>query len=269
MKSNVSLLTITKNAQETLEKTLLSVEGLVDEVVIIDDYSTDRTLAIAKRYRAKIFLHHEKDFGKQKAYGLKKCQNKWILVLDSDEFLSPALKQEIALLFKTKKSDDYAGFLIPFQNHFLGRKVNYGGENYKKLIFFKKDAVEIRPALVHEKFEIKKGKIGELKNKVYHYSYRSLWQMFKKFTDYGLREAKQKLEKNEKITLKKLFLYAPHMFYARFIKDKGYKDGLFRIPLDLGFAYMEFLTYWWLLIFKLKRLFTFLSFFTLRIGGRV
>lgn len=49
------------------------------------------------------------------------------------------------------------------------------------------------------------------------------------------------------------------MFYARFIKDRGYKDGLFRIPLDLGFAYMEFLSYLGLLIFKLKRLFTFLS----------
>ena len=255
MKSNVSLLTITKNAQETLEKTLLSVEGLVDEIIIIDDYSTDGTLAIAKKYRAKIFLHHDKDFGEQKAYGLKKCQNKWVLVLDSDEFLSPALKQEIALLFKTKKIDDYAGFLIPFKNHFLGKPVNYGGENYKMLRLFRKDSVKINSALVHEKFEIKKGKIGELKNKVYHYSYRSLWQMFKKFTDYGLREAKQKLEKNEKITLKKLFLYAPHMFYARFIKDKGYKDGLFRISLDLGFAYMELLSYWGLLILKLKRLF--------------
>jgi len=252
MKSNLSLLTITKNAQETLEKTLASVNGLVDEIIIIDDYSTDKTLEIAKKYKVKIFLHHEKDYGKQKGYGLKKCQNKWVLVLDSDEFLSPALKQEIAFLFKTKKIEKYAGFLIPFQNHFLGKPIYYGGENYKMLRLFKKDCVNINSALVHEKFEIKKGKIGELKNKIYHYSYRSLGQMFKKFTDYAMREAKQKFEKNEKITLKKLFLYGPHMFYARFIKDRGYKDGLFRIPLDLGFAYMEFLSYWVLLIKKIR-----------------
>ena len=73
--------------------------------------------------------------------------------------------------------------------------------------------------------------------------------MFSKFTNYALREAKQKRE-SRKITFSKLFLYAPHMFYARFIKDHGYKDGLFRIPLDIGFAYMELITYWSLLFMK-------------------
>jgi len=257
MKLPLSLLTITKNAQETLEKTLSSAADLVNEIIVIDDYSTDSSLGIAKKYKAKVFLHHEKDFGKQKEYGLKKCQNEWVLVIDSDEFLSPALKEEFYLLFKTKKIEKYAGFLIPFQNHFLGKPVNYGGERYKMLRLFKRDCVNINSALVHEKFEIKKGKIGQLKNKIYHYSYRSLGQMFKKFTDYALREAKQKFKKNETITLKKLFLYPSHMFYARFIKDKGYKDGLFRIPLDLGFAYMEFLTYWGLLILRLKNFFSF------------
>jgi len=252
MKPKLSLLTITKNAQETLEKTLSSAADLVNEIIIIDDYSTDKTLEIAKKYQAKIFLHYEKDYGRQKRYGLKKCQNQWVLVLDSDEFLTPALQKEIYLIFKTKKIEKYAGFFIPFQNHFLGKPINYGGEDYKMLRLFKRDCVKINSALVHEKFEIKKGKIGDLKNKIFHYSYRSLCQMFKKFTDYALREARQKFEKNEKITLKKLFLYGPHMFYARFIKDHGYKDGPFRIPLDLGFAYMEFLTYWGLLILKIK-----------------
>jgi len=252
MKLNLSLLIITKNAQETLEKTLLSAKDLVNEVIIVDDNSTDKTREIAKKYQAKIFIHQEKDYGKQRSYGLKKCQNKWVLVLDSDEILSPALKEEIGRLFKTRKVESYAGFLIPFQNHFLGRPVNYGGENYKMLRLFKKERVEVKPSLVHERFEVKKGRIGELKNKINHYSYRSLWSMFKKFTDYAIREAEQKFKRNERITFKKLFLYAPHMFYARFIKDKGYKDGLFRIPLDLGFAYMEFLTYWRLLYIKLK-----------------
>jgi len=254
-------LIITKNAEAMLDKVLKSVRGLVNEVIIIDDYSTDKTLSIAEKHKAKIFLHHQKDYGRQKGYGLKKCQGDWILVLDSDEILSPGLKKEIKLLFKTKKISQYSAFFIPFQNHFLGRKINYGGESYKKLRFFKKNAVKIDPSLVHEKFEVIQGKVGQLKNKVYHYSYRSYIQVLKKFTDYAIREARKKYQKKEKLTLKKLFLYAPHMFYARFIKDKGYKDGLFRIPLDLAFSYMEGLTYWYLLYLNFKKILKSKSFY--------
>ena len=67
--------------------------------------------------------------------------------------------------------------------------------------------------------------------------------MYKKFTNYALLEATQKYLDQEESSLKKVTLYPLHMFWARFIKDKGYKDGLARITLDIGFGYMEFLTY--------------------------
>lgn len=255
MKVSLSLLIITKNAEETIEKTLESVKNLVDEIVIVDNYSCDKTVEIAKRHQAKVFFYKGKDLGKQAGLGLNKCKGRWILVLDADEYLSPGLKKEIKKIFDIRYSilGKYTGFYIPFQNHFLGKQVNYGGENYQMLRLFRKDSVDIKPAIVHHKYFLKKGKAGYLKNKIIHHSYRSLFQMFKKFTEYAVREAKQKAQKGEKSSLKKIFLYPPHMFWARFIKDKGYKDGLFRIPLDLGFAYMEFVTYFFLLIYKLKR----------------
>ena len=103
---------------------------------------------------------------------------------------------------------------------------------------------------IHAVYKIKTGKIGQFKNKIDHYSYRSLSQLFIKFTNYAIREARQKKSRGEKSSLKKVFLYPAHLFWARFIKDKGYKDGLFRIPLDLGFAYMEFLTYFLLFFYS-------------------
>ncbi len=246
MKTKLSLLMITKNAGELLEKSLTSVIGLVEEIVIIDNYSSDKTVIIAKKFRTKIYFNRELDLGKQRGFGLDKVSNDWILVLDSDEVVTQKLAKEIKLKIENCKLK-IDGYYIPFQNHFLGRKIRYGGENYKKLILFKKNKVKIKAALVHEKFEVI-GKIGYLKNKIYHYSYRSFWQMYKKFTDYAIREIKQKLKKNEKSSFKKIFFYPIHMFWTRFIKDKGYKDGLFRIPLDLGFAYMEFVTYFVLAI---------------------
>lgn len=248
MKRHISLVIITKNAGKLLDECLQSVQGLTDEIVLVDDYSEDNTLAIAKKHNARIYKHHEKDFGKQKAFGLQKAKCEWILFLDADERLSAQLRKEIQ---KLSESSKFVAYKIPYQNHFLGRQINYGGENYAMIRLFKKEYAVSHPSLVHEKVEIRKGSIGKMKHKIEHYSYQGLLQMYIKFTDYAVREAAQKAKKREKSTLAKLTLYPLHMFWARFFKDKGYKDGIFRIPLDLGFSYMEFLTYF-LLLFKHK-----------------
>lgn len=163
------------------------------------------------------------------------------MILDTDELVNQQLNKEIRRVIKKTK---YTGFYIPYQNHIFNIPIHYGGENYKMLRLFKKDYLKIAPSIIHNKFYLTKGKPGELKNKIYHYSYRSLIQMFLKFSYYGFLMAKLRKENKEKITLKKLFLYPLHMFYARYIKDKGYQDKPIRIIVDLFFAYMEFLSYW-------------------------
>jgi len=248
MKAKISVLMITKNAGETIKDALDSVAGWAGEIVVADDKSQDETVAIAKKYTDKVFIHQENNLGKQRKYALEKCGFEWVLVLDSDEIVSDSLKSEIDNFMPTAR---HAGYLIPFQTHYLGRKLKYGGESYKKMVLFKKSKVVIDPALVNEKFVVSSGNVGTLKGKIFHYSYRSLGQVYKKFTDYAIRDAADRIRRNEKTSLKKIFFYPPHMFWARFIKDRGFKDGFFRIPLDLGFAYMEFLTYF-LMIFKKK-----------------
>ncbi|GAB4219287.1 MAG: glycosyltransferase family 2 protein [Candidatus Microgenomates bacterium] len=253
MKIKLSLLTATKNNQDTIEKTLKSAKGLVDEIVIIDNGSKDNTLKIAEKYQAKIFYYKGKNLGRQYKKGLMYVKNDWVMILDSDECLTHSLKIEIKKLIKSKKINNFDGYIIPFQNHFLGKKIRYGGEDYKMLRLFKKNLIMITPEATHQKYILKSKKIGYLKNKINHYSYRSIFNLLKKFTYYAVEEAKKKYQKNEKSSIKKLFLYPIHMFYARFIKDKGYQDGLFRIPLDLAFAYMEFLTYLILFILTIKK----------------
>lgn len=234
---------ITKNAQNFLERALKSSIDLVDEIIVIDDYSTDNTVNIAKSFKARIFFHHEYDLGKQRNFGYQKAKGIWVLVLDADEYISPQLKNEILKLKKSGFKTEYNGYWIRFQTHFLGKPLHYGGETYSKMVLFKKNAVVISPAFIHEKYEVTEGKVGKLSNVIYHNSYESIIAMYKKFTGYGIRAAKQKKKDGEKTSVRKIILYPIHMFWSRFVLDKGYKDGLFRIPLDLGFAYMEFLTY--------------------------
>lgn len=249
MKNRLSVLMITKNAAETLEKSLASVKKITDEIIIIDSKSTDRTVGIAKNYLAKVYVREFSDIGKQRRFGLDKVSHDWILVLDSDEIVSEKLMKEIKSKIENKKIK-INGYYIPYQNFYLNKPLQYGGENYMMLRLFRKNCANIIPSLIHEHFKLSKGKSGRLKGKIFHHSYRSLPQIFIKFTDYGIRMAKEKFLSGEKSSFKKIFIYPIHMFWARFIKDKGYEDGLFRIPLDLGFAYMEFLTYFLLFFYS-------------------
>jgi len=250
MKNRISLLVISKNCETLLYQCLASAKDLVDEIVVVDNYSKDKTVKIAKKFGARVCFFKGENLGKQRALGLKKCKEEWVLVLDSDEIVSKKLRKEIAILLNGYIAK-YDGYLIPFKNHLFGKPLKYGGENYKKLILFRKSKASIKPLLVHEKFEVK-GKVGELKNKILHYSYRSIFQIFSKFTEYAIKEARQKALNGEKSSLKKIFLYPIHMFWARFIKDKGYKDGIVRIILDLGFGYMEMITYTYLFYLNVK-----------------
>lgn len=257
MKKSLSVLILTQNSEEIIEKTLDSIVDWVDEIVVVDNYSTDNTINQIlniknqnDKLKLKILKKHYEDIGEQRAFGLKECSGSWVLILDSDEEVSKELAKEIVKLLYCYIIRENA-FWLPFQNYYLGRRLHYGGENYEQLRLFKRNAFKILPSLIHNKFEIKDNKVGHLKGKIIHHSYRSIGQVFKKFTDYGIRMAKEKGAAGERSSLKKIFFYPVHMFYARFIKDKGYRDSIFRIPLDIGFAYMEFLTYL-LLLFKTR-----------------
>ncbi len=263
MSAKLSILMITKNAAETLEKSLASVKKIADEIIIVDSKSTDRTVEIAKNYLAKVYVKEFSDIGKQRIFGLSKASGKWVLILDCDEIVSEKLAKEIKKKIVPPKRDPAKGgknkklkingYYISYQNFFLNKPLQYGGEDYKMLRFFRRVKLSIKPSLVHNRIEVKDQKVGYLKGKIFHHSYRSIIQIFVKFTDYGIRMAKEKYLEGEQSSLKKIFLYPAHMFWARFIEAKGFEDGLFRIPLDLGFAYMEFVTYITLFILNIKK----------------
>lgn len=240
MATGISAILIVKDNALLLPDCLLSVKDLADEIIVVDNNSTDNTDIVAHSFGAKVYKNASSNLGELRKYALIHAKSPWILSIDADERVSKELANEI---LKTKNRELYDGYIIPFRNHLFGQQIRYGGEDYKMMRFFKKKSVEIRPAFVHEQFIVKNTNVGLFRNYIDHFSYRSVGQLYSKFSDYALREAKDRYAKGESISLKKLTMYGPHMFYARYIKDKGYKDGFSRIILDLAFAYMEQITY--------------------------
>ena len=241
MNLRLSVIMVTLNADELLHRSLKSVSSIADEIVVVDAGSTDKTLQILKDFNVRLFKVNQNHLGRNKAKALALATGELVLSLDSDEILSAPLVRTIELIKRRKNITD--GYIIPFRNHFLGKRLKYGGEYYSMIRLGKRSKLRFKMVSVHESLEINSKKIEKLRSPILHYSYRSLPQMFGKFTNYAMNEGQEKFKVGERSSLKKIILYPIHMFWARFIKDEGYKDGLFRVPLDIGFSYMEFLTY--------------------------
>lgn len=238
MKENLTVLIITKNAQATLPGTLDCVKELTPHILVVDECSTDDTVRIAYAYGAEVVVRSSSGFADQRTYALTLVKTDWVLVLDSDEVLTESNIMEICTAISSDKHD---GYRLRFRNHLFGKKLN-NGELHKKLVLFKSKKGMVEQKNVHETYRVS-GSIGELESEVIHNSYRTPLQVLKKFIKYAILQAKDNKKNGTKWGIRELFLNPLHMFYARYIKDGGYKDGLPRLFLDGAFAGMEFLSY--------------------------
>lgn len=198
-----------------------------------------------------ITLNYERggNLGVRKQELVRKVKADWILILDTDEVASEELKKEVETIEKGNGNKKIVGYRIPFQNYVFDKPVYWGGERYSKIRLFKRGYGRVTPVPVHEEVVVS-GPIGDLNGVIHHHSYGTPWQVLKKFTYYAWLVAKEKSKAGEPIIIKKLFLYGPHMFWSRFIKEHGYRDGWRGLFLASAFAYMELLTYIYLLIMR-------------------
>ncbi|MCR4329949.1 MAG: glycosyltransferase family 2 protein [Candidatus Roizmanbacteria bacterium] len=239
-KDMLSVVYIVKNGGKLFSQSLAAVQTYANEIIVVDNGSTDTSALIARRAGAHVYKHNSSSESVLRTYALSKAHSDWILFLDHDEIVSTALGNELIKLILANTSKN--AYVIPYRNHLFGKELNYAGETYSMLRFFKKKSVYVTEKRVHATFQSNKT-LGITKNKLDHYSYNSLLQILIKFTNYAKRDAREKYNKHETVTLRKLLMHGPHLFWVRFIKEYGYKDGLQRIMLDLCFAYMECATY--------------------------
>ena len=156
MSIKISLVIITKNEEKNIEECILSAKDIVDEIIVIDDFSTDNTTQIASRLGAKIFKRRLDNFCNQKNFALKKVRNEWVLFLDADERLSSQLKNEIVKAV----SYEYDGFRILRRNYIFGKLLKYGAnaEDWVVRLFKRSKGVFVNP--IHE-YVVVKGKLKD------------------------------------------------------------------------------------------------------------
>jgi glycosyltransferase involved in cell wall biosynthesis len=233
----ISVIIITKNEEVNIGDCLKSVQW-ADEIIMVDAESSDNTVEISKKYTDKIFTRKWEGYSKQKRFALSQAKNEWILSLDADERITPELKDEIEAGIK----ESFDGFKIPRKNYLLGKHIRgCGWNNDFQLRLFKKSLADITDSLVHESFFVK-GKIGRLKTRMTHYSYRNLKDAFTKINNYSTLEAQQKFKKKNVKSID-FIIHPISAFLQYFVIRKGFIDGKYGLMVSLLHAMTNLQTY--------------------------
>lgn len=231
----LSLCLAVYNEEKNIHYPLDSAVDLVDEVVVVDGGSTDRTIEIAKSYGKKVRIiktTNPQNFHINKQKAIDIASGEWILQLDADEELSPELKKEISNFIPPKAGQisNYSGYNIPRKNWFLTRFLMKGGVYPDYVLrLYKKQGAKFNTDEVHENIKIK-GETGHLKNPILHYSdptfsrYLSRWQRYTSFDAEKLyQETKKTGHKPSAVSY--LFIKPTVWFFKTYFRHKGFMDG--------------------------------------------
>ncbi|MFH1407041.1 MAG: glycosyltransferase family 2 protein [Candidatus Omnitrophota bacterium] len=240
----LSVVVITKNEENNIAACLESV-AWADEIVVLDDFSTDKTLEIAKRYTDRIFKRKMDIEGCHRNYAYSMAKNEWVLSLDADERATPDVGSEIAAILK--KGTDCNGFTIPRRNYIGAHWVRYGGWYPSAQIkLFKRDKFRFEEAEVHPR-AFMDYPCGTLKNDLLHYSYKDFADFINKINKQTTLEAAKWARTDRTIGLGKSLWRAVDRFFRTYISKKGYKDGFigFMVAFFAGlYQLMSYAKYW-------------------------
>ena len=239
-KMPISIVVITKNEEDSIADCLKSVSW-ADEMIVLDDNSTDNTVNIAKQYTDKVSSRKMDIEGRHRNYAYSLAKNTWVLSLDADERVTAELESELRELFKAEMKDK--AYSIPIKNFIGKRWIRYAGwYPAPKVRLFDKDHFKYEEAEVHPRVFID-GTCGHLTKDILHYSYRDFHDFFQSLNNQTTLEAKKWFKEKRKINFLKMWRKALSRFLKAYIQKRGYKDGLLGFTVSYGGGLYQFMSY--------------------------
>jgi glycosyltransferase involved in cell wall biosynthesis len=237
----LSVVILTKNEEKNIRDCLISVAGWADEIVVVDDESSDNTLAIARDFTTKIISRKMDIEGRQRNFAYSCARNLWVLSLDADERVTQALKAEIETVLSADAT--YNGFTIPRRNFMGNYWVKYGGwYPSPQLKLFRKDKFRYEEVSVHPRAFMDEP-CGHLRSDIMHYSYRNLEDFLNKLNNQTTREAEKWFRQNKPMTLVRFIWRSYDRFIRSYFTRQGYKDGVFGLAVAFFAGLYQFVSY--------------------------
>ncbi|BDG03080.1 glycosyltransferase family 2 protein [Anaeromyxobacter oryzae] len=238
----ISAVVITKNEARNIERCLRSLAGVVDEVVVVDDLSTDDTAAIAERLGARVIRQPWLGFGPQKNLGNAAASHRYVLSLDADEALDDTLRDAI----RAARDGGLAGvYAVSRLNSYNGRFIRHGLEYPdRKVRLFPRDAATWDASPVHEGLVLPDGlPVARLPGHLLHYTYLRLEDTVVKANRYSTLAARELFERGRRVSLAKIAFAPLFTFFRAYVLRRGFLDGIHGLALACLHANSTLLKY--------------------------
>ncbi len=238
--NQITAYTLSLNEARQIRAVMESIKW-ADEIILVDSFSTDGTVEIAREYGARVLNERFCGFGKLRNLALDAASNDWIVSIDADERCTPELAYEIRRELDAPRFDAYH---VPRKSHFLGHWMRHSGwyPDYRQPQFFNRTKMRYREDLVHERFSLD-GRLGFLREHALQYPWETIDCATAKLQRYSTLMAQRYAEMNKRASLAKLIGSPPAMFLKMFVFQQGFRDGYHGLILASLYAYYTFLKY--------------------------
>jgi glycosyltransferase involved in cell wall biosynthesis len=240
-REKITAIVPTFNNERIIRRCLGSVKW-ADEILIVDSFSTDKTLDICREFGARIIQHEYINSALQKNWAIPQSEHEWILLLDSDEELELGFKEEILTLLETPP-ENIDGYRMARKNLIYGKWVKTCGiyPDYLVRLFRKKCHYIERE--VHSHIDISPERIGDFKHHIIHHDFTDLHSYLIKFIRYMKYEGDQLVKEGRKFRIREITLRPLYMFCWSYFYKKGFRDGIRGFLLSVLLAYYNFIMY--------------------------
>ena len=245
----ISSFLVCKNEETHIGACLDSLD-FCDEIVVVDSFSTDKTIEICKNYDVKLIQREWPGYRVQKEFAFNQTKHEWVLFMDADEVVSPELKSEILEIISNPldpRLKKYSAFQVTRIMFFLGKWWRKGGWYPEKRVrFFRRDKVEWIGKDPHENVKIN-GKVGDFQGEIFHYSYDDIPDQVKKLSSHAFTRAKCDFESGRRANLWDLLIRPPARFVKFYIVKKGFLEGMSGLLVavfECFYTYMKYARLW-------------------------
>jgi glycosyltransferase involved in cell wall biosynthesis len=229
------------NSAEVIADCLQSA-AWADELLVVDSGSTDETLELARQAGARLLQHAYENSAAQKNWAIPQAAHPWVLIVDTDERVTPELRREIEAVLS--EPGPRAGYQIPRLNYAFGEPLRHTGyfPDYQ-IRLFRRDRGRYAPREVHAHMLID-GSVGRLSQPLIHYAQRSMAQTIRsllvRMTEW---EAVERERQGARASLGQMLLRPPAAFFYRYIYQGGFRDGQRGLVVSLLWSFYVGLTY--------------------------
>lgn len=242
--ADLTTIILTFNEEKNIANAINSVKNLSKRIVVVDSYSTDKTVEIVESLGAEVIQHPFENQAKQFIYAINNLtiNTQWIMRLDADEMISNDAAREIEAICLTNKNTDINGIVVRFEVNFLGKKLRHGGiYPFRKMIVYKKDKGYMEDRAMDEHIVLKEGKSIELKHDSYHRDYKDLTAWIDKHNKYSSREVrdyfsntdKESKQLNKSAKIKRFIKF--NIYYKLPLGTRAHLYYLYRYYFKMGF----------------------------------